>query len=99
MAKLLSGTLAAFLLSAPAADPQDKHKEHPSADRSVTLSFKSLDLDGDGKVTREEFMEAFAKLDRNHDGVISADELSGHESRGTQDKHKQQKPGKHKRQR
>ena len=99
MLKLLTGTFAAFLLSAPAVDPQDKRKDHPAAAHSITLSFKALDLDGDGKVTKAEFMDAFEKLDRNHDGVISADEMSGHDSRGTQEKHKQQKPGKNKRKR
>ncbi len=99
MLKLLTGTLAACLLSAPATDLQDKRKNPPAAAPSVTLSFKALDLDGDGKVTKAEFMDAFDKLDRNHDGVISADEMSGQDSRGTQEKHKHQKPGKNKRKR
>jgi Ca2+-binding EF-hand superfamily protein len=95
MLNLLTGTLAAILLSAPAPDDQEKHKEHPATEHP--FSFKALDLDGDGKITREEFMEAFAKLDRNHDGVLTPDELPGHESRAPQDKQTKQHPGKNNR--
>ena len=97
MAKLFIGTLAAFLLNAPGGDSQNKHR--PATDHSITLSFKSLDLDGDGKVTREEFMDAFAKLDHNHDGAITPDELPTRDAHGDQGKHPKQKPGNQKRKR
>ena len=48
---------------------------------------KNADLNGDGAVTREELMqrnndaldvdEKMAKLDTNHDGIISSDEFNG----------------------
>lgn len=41
-----------------------------------------MDADGDGKVTREEFMKGheamFDKIDTNGDGVIDADERAAH---------------------
>jgi Ca2+-binding EF-hand superfamily protein len=97
MLKLITSTLAAFLLSAPAPDDvQQKHAEHPASVHSL-LTFKALDLDGDGKITREEFMAAFDKIDRNHDGVITPDEMPGHEAHGAQDKQTKQTPDKNKR--
>jgi Ca2+-binding EF-hand superfamily protein len=90
MLKLMTGTLAAFLLSSPAPDDApEKQKEHPPTVHSI-LSFKALDLNGDGKITRDEFMSAFDKLDRNHDGVITADEMTGHEAHGGQEKQPKQ---------
>jgi len=43
--------------------------------RSISLA--ELDVDGDGEVTRAEFDRAFASLDRNRDGKISAAEARG----------------------
>jgi hypothetical protein len=74
MVKLISGTLAALLLTTPGPD-QDKHPKAPAAGHGITLEFKMLDHDGDGKVSRDEFMDAFARLDRNHDGILTTDEL------------------------
>ena len=41
-----------------------------------------MDADGDGKVTREEFMKGhevmFDRIDQNGDGVIDPDERAGH---------------------
>jgi Ca2+-binding EF-hand superfamily protein len=97
MLKLITGTLAAFLLGAPAPDDApEKQKEHAATVHAI-LSFKALDLNGDGKITRDEFMSAFDKLDRNHDGVITADELPSHESHGAQDKQPKQHAEKDKR--
>ena len=41
---------------------------------------KMMDTNGDGKITKEEFMkrheEMFANMDANHDGVLDKDEIS-----------------------
>ena len=76
MWKLVTGTLAALLMSAPEDQAAGKKHDRPGSAPGVTLSFKDLDHDGDGQVTREEFMGAFQKLDRNQDGFLSAGELS-----------------------
>ncbi|MFQ3786323.1 hypothetical protein [Halomonas sp. A29] len=46
-------------------------------------SFEQLDLDGDGRISREEAQagtlpEIFLFMDRNHDGVISRQEFNFH---------------------
>ena len=97
MVKLLGGTLAVFLLGSASSGPQDKHKPASSGDPQVTFSFRQLDSDGDGKVTREEFAQAFARLDRNHDGVLTADEAGGHGPTAPKEKRGKAKPAKGKR--
>ncbi len=97
MLKLIGGTLAALLLATSGND-QDKHRKPASSGPAIPLTFKGLDHDGDGKVTREEFLNAFEALDRNHDGVLTADELSPAAPHDSKAKHgKSGKPGKVKR--
>ena len=91
MSRLITSALAALLLNAPDPGPKDK----PPAAAPVT--FKSFDHDGDGKVTREEFSEAFARLDRNHDGVLTSDEWPGQTSQAPKPQRGKPKPGKSKR--
>ena len=47
---------------------------------------RRMDANGDGKVTREEFMQGhdamFDAMDTNGDGVIDAEERSGHHRHG-----------------
>lgn len=47
----------------------------------VKVHAKELDLDGDGKITEAELIQAmmrmFDKQDKNHDGKLSGDELTG----------------------
>ncbi len=93
MMKLIGGTLAALLLATNGND-QDKHRNPPAA---PSISFRSLDRDGDGKITRDEFMNAFATLDRDHDGVLTADELSPGPAHGPKAKPGKSKSGRAKR--
>lgn len=51
-------------------------ERHESARQSATAQFEADDLNGDGKVTREELDNIrFAELDRDEDGSLSPDEL------------------------
>ena len=49
-------------------------------DKEGKCGMKSMDADGDGSVTKEEFMQGhevmFGRMDANGDGVIDADEQS-----------------------
>jgi Ca2+-binding EF-hand superfamily protein len=67
---MMAAVLAALVATAGAAQPQNQ-RERPD--------FTTLDLDGDGALTREELQahgEArFATVDANGDGAVSADEL------------------------
>jgi Ca2+-binding EF-hand superfamily protein len=67
--------VAACLLALPV---QAQTPERLSGKRGM---LQSLDTNGDGAISREEFrakrMEAFKKLDRNNDGQISLDEFMG----------------------
>jgi hypothetical protein len=89
MLKLVTGTLAALLLTAPGGNSGKPDPMHAAP--GITLTLKELDLDGDGKVSKDEFADAFHKLDRNQDGFLSADEMSG---TGHSGKHGDQKKSK-----
>lgn len=82
-------TAAVVLLAAAAsaqAQTASEDREARQDRRVVVLSGggegKRLDRDGDGAVTREEFLamhtEMFAKLDRNGDGRLADDEMRSH---------------------
>jgi Ca2+-binding EF-hand superfamily protein len=47
--------------------------------RQMVRSFQRLDVDGDGEITEEEFVEAYSRLverfDQDGDGVVTRDEL------------------------
>jgi EF hand domain-containing protein len=38
-------------------------------------NYKSMDMDGDGKISKAEFDSAFAKMDTNGDGYLSSEEF------------------------
>jgi hypothetical protein len=42
-----------------------------------SVSMATLDTNGDGTISKEEWDAAFAKLDKNSDGKLTADELKG----------------------
>src|SRR5438128_822384 len=94
MFKLVAGTLAALLMAAPGdGDPDGgKKKERKHHPPGVTLAIKDIDTDGDGRISKDEFMAYFQKLDRNQDGFLSSEELS---SSGHGAKNGEQKKSKH----
>ena len=59
---------------------------HERAERIAAHIAKHLDTNGDGLVSKDEFLAAarqrFAKLDRNGDGFLSADEIGRRHGRG-----------------
>lgn len=68
---ILSLLLAALAQTAPVTAPAP-----PPAGR--TMGLRAADVDGDGIVTRQEAMvqadAAFARMDTDHDGTVTADE-------------------------
>src|SRR6185503_18497922 len=70
------------LFVSPAGEP---FRAGPGEPYPVAAWFKAADADGDGKLTREEFVadaaRFFQTLDANHDGVIDGQELKAYETR------------------
>lgn len=56
-----------------------KNKEGSCGEGSCGGMYKNMDADGDGKITKEEFLKAhetkFAEMDKNGDGTLSDDEM------------------------
>jgi Ca2+-binding EF-hand superfamily protein len=69
------------LFVSPAGEP---FRAGPGEPYPVAVWFKAADADGDGKLTREEFVadaaRFFQTLDANHDGVIDGLELKAYET-------------------
>jgi hypothetical protein len=58
----------------PSTDPGPQgHDPHSS----LFFDHKFMDTDKDGRVSKNEYQQAFAKLDGNSDGYISSDEWRG----------------------
>ena len=78
---LLALTGAAFAQSDGSlpSQPECHHMHHAHGDKAGHF-MQHFDLNNDGKVTRAEFdqvnADRFNKMDKNGDGVISADELA-----------------------
>ena len=60
----------------------DSPKAHERAEHVAERIAKRLDSNGDGRVSKDEFLAAaktrFARLDKNGDGFLSADEVGRH---------------------
>lgn len=84
--KLAVGLLAGLLATAT-IQAQDK-PQHPKMDREE--KFKKLDLNSDGKISKEEADKAehtmigkhFAQIDSNKDGAISKEEFLAFKPKG-----------------
>ena len=63
-----------------AADMPKRAANRPRASEAFTAMLKQFDSDGDGKVTKEEFIEGamplFDKADSDHNGILDAKELA-----------------------
>lgn len=79
--KLILAAAAAFMMASPAwaeeAPPKGGMMEGKPPHRGQVL--EKLDTDGDGKISKAEFMvkheERFARMDKDSDGFISKDEV------------------------
>jgi uncharacterized low-complexity protein len=83
MSELSSGYLVAEMAEGKCGagmkmDKEGKCGAQQKAVKEGKCGMENLDADGDGNVTREEFMQGhagmFSKLDANGDGVLDADE-------------------------
>ncbi len=81
-------SLARVVVADPAANP---FAMTPLSGARLMLAegkcgMKRMDANGDGKVTKDEFMQGheamFDSMDANGDGVIDVDEHQGHHRRG-----------------
>ncbi len=72
MKKVFALTLLALTLSTAPIFAEDHHTGHGKM-------FEKFDVDGDGSITKEEFLkrheERFTKVDSNSDGTLSKDEV------------------------
>ena len=79
---VLLALLSAPLFAENSAIPMDnKHSQGPSLEQIAMLFFRQYDGNGDGAVTRREFltpsMNQFDYLDRNGDGAVDMQEVQG----------------------
>lgn len=54
-----------------------KGKEGGAAPKAPSLTFSQIDANGDGQISKVEWLAFFAKLDANRDGQITAAEAGG----------------------
>ncbi len=75
----ITAILTLLTLSMPLAAQQPRQMQQPQQRPDPARMFmQGADLNQDGRVTLEEFLkpgeEQFKRMDRNHDGAITADE-------------------------
>ena len=70
--RLLPLFLLVLALAAPAVFSQDEPRQSPP---QGMLPVQEADVNGDGRVTREEWSRAFDRYDANQDGVLTAAEI------------------------
>ncbi len=84
MGKLM--TMVAVLGLGAAVLAQDggggKGGEGGKAAPRASLTFTAIDANGDGAISKAEWLGFFAKLDANRDGAISVEESSGNAPSG-----------------
>jgi Ca2+-binding EF-hand superfamily protein len=81
MKKLLLTSIAAVMgLSLPAMALAENHEGGDHADKKGYSMMEKMDVDGDGLVSKTEFLakheEKFTKMDTNGDGSVSKDEMT-----------------------
>jgi Ca2+-binding EF-hand superfamily protein len=92
--KALTTTLALLAIAAVGVNAQDAGKK--KAPMNPEEMFKKLDKDGNGSVSKEEFMaspgakkdatkaeERFGKMDKNKDGSLSKEEMTPKKKKDT----------------
>lgn len=79
--KLILAAAAAFVMASPAwaEDAPGKGGMEDGSPHRGRQTLEKLDTDGDGKISKAEFMvkheERFARMDKDSDGFISKDEM------------------------
>lgn len=68
--------VAALVAWAAEQDGEGKKNPKPQGGSGIHLTFKAIDTNGDGVISKEEWMAVFTKLDSNSDGGLSEAELN-----------------------
>lgn len=63
------------------------------APKAASLTFTQIDANGDGAISKAEWLAFFTKLDANKDGTISVEESSGNAPAGGEGGKKKQGDG------
>lgn len=95
MQSRLRQALVAAGLTVLASSPALAGKEHGHTKDMKKGYWEYLDADGDGQVTREEFIQHaerhFSKMDRNSDSVVTSEEFEEMRKKHKEKMHKHKK--------